>query len=81
MGVRVLVVDVRVVLVLVSHRCMAMPVRVLAFGRDALFVSVLVVFVMDVLMGVLHGFMCVDMTVPFGQVKPDPYGHERSCKQ
>ena len=78
---RVLVVNVRVVLVFVSHRRVAMPVGVLAFSDDAIFVQVLMMLVMDMFMAVLQEFVGVGMAVPFGQVEPHAETHQRPCDQ
>ena len=70
--------DVRVVGVGVSHCLVRVRVAVRLSWRVVGGVLMLVVFVMDVAVFMLHRLMCVLMFVPLGKVQPDADAHERS---
>ena len=71
-----LVVDVRVVLVGMDHRVMAVPVRVFGSGWRAIGMNVPMVLVMVVRMAVLQRLVRVLVPVAFRQMQPHADGHQ-----
>jgi hypothetical protein len=69
-------VQVRVVRVLVPHRRVVVPVSMGLASRLAIVMGVLVVFVVDVIVFVIHRLVSMLMIVAFGEVEPDADPHE-----
>jgi hypothetical protein len=56
-----------------------MDVRVRLTWRIAWLVHMLMVLVVPVKMFMSHCFMVMRVSVAFGKMKPDAYGHETAC--
>ena len=79
MLVVVLMMGVRIVWVLMAHGLVTMPVHVGPFRYHV--VMVIVMFVMNMHMSMLHRFMRMFMVMDLGQMQPDPKPHQQARDQ
>jgi len=70
------VVSVRKVWMRVDQGFVPMPMAVLGTGRHRIVVRVLVVFVVNMFMVVLHRFVSVSVLMALGQMQPHAQSHQ-----